>query len=167
MFQSTKGLETEVEANTGFESQWNRVQTVLQALIGLVVAAGLAGLFGNGWLSSTTQAFAAQPLSVTYQRLLRANAPTDLVLTVERPLAGESLTVQVGAELLAHASIGSTEPRATAVQATPRGVRYRFDLGPDHQGSVTFRLAPRKVGPVEARLAVEGDALALTLFIYP
>ncbi|GJE46700.1 hypothetical protein [Methylobacterium soli] len=167
MISSAQATETQIEANTGFETQWSRAETALQGLIGLIIAAGLLGAFGNGWLSASTKAFAHEPLSVTYQHLLRANAPTDLIVDVTRALHSEKLQIDVGSDLLDHASIGATQPSAVSVDATPRGVTYTFNLGLEKQGSITFKLSPRKVGPVAAKLTVRGDQIDLPLFVYP
>ena len=167
MISPLDAAETELEPNNGFEARWSRVQTILQGLIGLIVVAGLIGVFGQGWLSKAAQAFPAAPLNVTYERLLRANAPAEIIVAVTRPLASEMLQIEVGSDLLDHASINATQPRATSVDATPLGVTYSFRLGPERQGSITFKLAPRRVGRVEAELSSQGDRLRLPLFIYP
>lgn len=167
MMTSTEATETEIEPNTGFEAWWSRAQTILQGLIALIVVAGLAGLFGQGWLSKVTQAFPSAPLEVTYERLLRANAPTEMTIAVTRPLAEETLRVELGSDLLDHASIGSTQPRAVSVDATPHGVTYTFRLGPERQGTILFKMAPRVVGPIQAKLSAQGADLTLPLFIYP
>jgi hypothetical protein len=167
MISSAEATETQIEANPGFESKWSHAQTVLQALIGLVVLVGLIGAFGQGWLSKVTQTFPTLPLSVTYERLLRANAPTEMKVAVTQPLPSETLRVDLGADLLDHASISSTQPRAESVDATPNGVTYTFRLGPERQGTVLFKLAPRRVGRVEAELSTQGEHLLLPLFIYP
>jgi hypothetical protein len=167
MISSAEATETQIEANPGFESIWSHAQTILQALIGLIVVAGLIGVFGQGWLSKVTRTFPTLPLSVTYERLLRANAPTEMKVAVTEPLPSETLRIDIGADLLDHASIGSTQPRAEAVDATPNGVTYTFRLGPERQGTVIFKLAPRRVGRVEAELSSRGEQLSLPLFIYP
>ena len=104
---------------------------------------------------------------MSYERLLRANAPTEMKVEVTEPLPSETLRVDLGADLLNHASIGSTQPRAEAVDATPNGVTYTFRLGPGRQGTVIYKLAPRRVGRVEAALSSQGEQLSLPLFIYP
>ncbi|WP_264048272.1 hypothetical protein [Methylobacterium flocculans] len=167
MITSADATETEIEPNTGFEAWWSRAQTILQSLVALIVVAGLAGLFGQGWLSKATGTFPNTPLAVTYERLLRANAPTEMIVAVTRPLTEDILRVELGSDLLDHASIGSTQPRAVSVDATPHGVTYTFRLGPERQGKVMFKLAPRIVGSVQAKLSAHGEDLMLPLFIYP
>ena len=71
MISDPEATDTQIEANQGFERVWSRAQIGLQGLIAIAVVAGLAGLFGDGWFSTTTRAFPSMPLSVTYERLLR------------------------------------------------------------------------------------------------
>ena len=113
MISSQKATETEFEPNPKFEFAWSRAQTLLHALIGLVILAGLLGAFGNGWLSKSNRSFTAVPLSVTYQRFMRANAPNELILTATAPLPAETIEIGIGSELLDSASISVTqlEPR--------------------------------------------------------
>lgn len=90
-------------------------------VIGAVVCAGLLGVFGNGWMSTSTRHFSGMPLAVTYQRLMRANAPADLTVAITGRLPGNVLELGVGSELLDRASIGSTQPGAAAISATTKG----------------------------------------------
>ncbi|MDR7035987.1 hypothetical protein J2X36_000723 [Methylobacterium sp. BE186] len=167
MISSTEATQTQIEPNPGFERHWSRAQSVLQSLIALVVVAGLAGLFGQGWLSRMTRTFPTQPLTVTYERLLRANAPAEMKVSATQPLPGDMLRVEIGADLLDHVSINATQPRAASVDATPDGVTYTFRLGPERQGSVLFKLAPSRVGRVDGSISAQGERLSLPLFIYP
>ncbi|GJE15169.1 hypothetical protein [Methylobacterium longum] len=167
MVSDPEASDIEVEANQSFEVVWSRVQLVLQWLIGIIVCAGLLGVFGDGWLSTTTRAFPSVPLSITYQRLLRANAPSDLTLAITGRLPGEALELSVGSELLDRGSIGSTQPGAADVSTTAQGVTYRFRLGPDHAGHVMLKLSLRQPGPVDMVLTANGERLALPLFVYP
>jgi hypothetical protein len=41
-----------IETAPSFDRNWYRLQTVLQTLLAFALLAGLAGLFGGGWLSS-------------------------------------------------------------------------------------------------------------------
>lgn len=167
MVSDPEASDIEIEANQGFEVIWSRAQLVLQWLIGAVVLAGLLGAFGDGWLSTTTRAFPTMPLSVTYQRVLRANAPTDLTLAITGRLPGEALELGVGSELLDRGSIGSTQPGAANVSTTAQGVTYTFRLGPDHGGHVMLKLSVRRPGPVDMVLTANGERLVLPLFVFP
>lgn len=167
MMSDPEGSDIAIEANQGFELVWSRAQLTLQVMIGIVVLTGLAGVFGDGWLSTATRAFPSVPLTVTYQRLLRANAPSDLTLAINGRLSGEALELGVGAQLLDRGSIGSTQPGAVEVSTTAQGVTYRFRLGPDHAGHVMLKLLVRQPGPLDMVLTANGEKLALPLFVYP
>lgn len=167
MISDPEATDTQIEANQGFERVWSRAQTGLQGLIAIAVVAGLAGLFGDGWFSTMTRAFPSVPLSVTYERLLRANAPADLSLAINGRLPGDTLELGVGSELLDRGSIGSTQPGAADVTTTAQGVTYTIRLGPDHSGHVMMKLSVRKPGAVDMVLTANGDRLVLPLFVYP
>lgn len=167
MVSDPEASDIEIEANQGFEVIWSRAQLVLQWLIGATVCAGLLGMFGDGWLSTTTRAFQSVPLSVTYQRLLRANAPADLTLATTGRLPEDTLELGVGSELLDRGSIGSTQPGAANVSATAKGETYTFRLGPDHAGHFMLKLSARKPGPIDMVLTANGERLVLPLFVFP
>jgi hypothetical protein len=59
--------ESGVEPAPAFDRNWYRVQTILQGMLALLLCAGLAGVFGGGWLS--TSVVRVGPLEVTYERL--------------------------------------------------------------------------------------------------
>ncbi|MEE7493154.1 hypothetical protein [Methylobacterium oryzae] len=167
MVSDPEGSDIEIEANQGFESVWSRAQFLLQVVIGAVVCAGLLGMFGNGWMSTSTRHFSGMPLAVTYQRLMRANAPADLIVAITGRLPGDVLELGVGSELLDRASIGSTRPGAAAISATAKGETFTFRLGPDHAGHITLKLSVRRPGPVGMTLLANGERLELPLFVYP
>lgn len=167
MVSDPEASDIEIEANPGFEVVWSRAQLVLQWVIGATVCAGLLGVFGDGWLSTATRAFPNVPLSVTYQHLLRANAPADLTLATTGHLPADTLELGVGSELLDRGSIGSTQPGAMGVSATAEGETYTFRLGPDHAGHIMLKLSVRKPGPVDMVLTANGEQLVLPLFAFP
>jgi hypothetical protein len=167
MVSDPEASDIEIEANQGFEVIWSRAQFVLQWLIGATVCAGLLGMFGDGWLSTTTRAFPNVPLSVTYQRLLRANAPADLTLATTGRWPADALELGVGSEMLDRGSIGSTQPGAVNVSTSAKGETFTFRLGPDHAGHIMLKLSVRKPGPADMVLTANGERLVLPLFVFP
>ncbi|MGY2050465.1 hypothetical protein [Methylobacterium sp. JK268] len=167
MMEGSNATATDLQTNRGFESAWNRVQIGVEALVGLVVVAGLLGLFGDGWLARAEQPLAGTPLVLRYDRFLRVGAPSRLVVDIWAPVRDDALAVTVGADLLRKISIDATQPRAEAVDATPSGVTYRFRLGPEHAGQILFTLSPRDPGPVAASVTALGRRADFFLLIYP
>jgi hypothetical protein len=158
---------TELHTHHRFETHWNRVQIAVETLVGLVVLAGLLGLFGDGWLSRATRPLPGTPLVVHYDRFLRAGAPARLSVEIRDPVEQDTIEVGLGAALLERVSVDATQPRADEVDATPSGVTYRFHLGPEHKGSLLFTLSPREYGRVPATLTALGRTVDLSLLIYP
>ncbi|MFE1599668.1 hypothetical protein [Methylobacterium sp. ID0610] len=158
---------TEITTHRGFEEKWNWLQAIIQGLIGLAIAAGLAGMFGDGPLAHARQPVPGTPLVLRYERFMRAGAPARLTVVLTQPLAQDQVEVGLDADFLEHVSVDATQPRAEAVDATPAGVTYRFRLGPERQGGIAFMLSPRGYGSVDAVVSSLGGRATLHLLIYP
>ncbi|MGH1571297.1 hypothetical protein ACRAWG_12140 [Methylobacterium sp. P31] len=167
MISNQDATDSQIEANPKFEVWFFRAQTVLQWLIGAVILAGVLGAFGEGWLSTETRSFPDLPLTVTYQRFLRASKPTNFELKATAPLSRDTLDVGVGSELLKRAWVNITEPGSVGVRATTEGLTYTFRLGAHRDGVIILKVSAQRVGPVDAVLTAEGKQLTLPLFVYP
>lgn len=64
---------TDVETAPQFERSWSIAQRALQVGLLVFLIAGIAGVFGGGWLSTTT--VAVGPFDVTYERFVRKSVP--------------------------------------------------------------------------------------------
>lgn len=121
MISDPGSSDIEVEANQGFERIWNRAQLGLQVLI----CAGFVGVLGDGWLSRAARGLPSAPIRVDYLRLMRANAPTAMVVKVNGRLPKDPVILGVGSERLDRASIGSVQPAAATISTTERGAFNR------------------------------------------
>ncbi|GJD63102.1 hypothetical protein [Methylobacterium frigidaeris] len=172
MLSQSDDTATEIRTFPVFERRWNWFQTGVQSAIGVVIAAGLAGLFGDGPLAHAERAVPDTPIVLRYDRFLRAGLPSQMRVAITRPLDaehldGEHLAIGLNAAFLEHVSVTATQPRAEAVDATPGGVTYRFRLGPERRGDITLMLSPREAGTVAARVSALGRPVDLPLLIYP
>jgi hypothetical protein len=167
MLSGSDDSATDIRTYPGFERRWNVFQTVVQVLIGLTIAAGLAGLFGDGPLARAERAVPGTPLVLRYDRFLRAGYPSQMRVTIARPLDDEHVALDLSADFLEHVSVSATQPRAESVDATPAGVTYRFRLGSERRGDIAFMLAPREYGATTARVSALGRTVELPLLIYP
>lgn len=167
MMSGSEDSATDIRTFPGFERRWNGFQALVQGVVGVVIAAGLAGLFGDGPLAHAERAVPATPLVLRYDRFLRVGYPSQMRVAITRPLDDDRLAIDLGAEFLEHVSVTATQPRAEAVDATPAGVTYRFRLGPERRGDITLMLSPREYGLATATVSARGQAVALPLLIYP
>ncbi len=131
MLSQSDDTATEIRTFPVFERRWNWFQTAVQSVIGLVIAAGLAGLFGDGPLAHAEQAVPDTPIVLGYDRFLRAGYPSRMRVGIARPLDAEHLAIDLNADFLERVSVTATQPPAEAADATPAGVTYRFRLGHD------------------------------------
>ncbi|AWN54123.1 hypothetical protein [Methylobacterium sp. 17Sr1-1] len=167
MLSQSDDTATEIRTFPVFERRWNWFQIGVQSLIGLVIASGLAGLFGDGPLARAERAVPDTPIVLRYDRFLRAGFPSQMRIGITRPLEAEHVAIDLNADFLQHVSVDATQPRAEAVDATPAGVTYRFRLGPERRGDITLMLSPREFGPVAARVSALGRPVDVPLLIYP
>ncbi|TGD92518.1 hypothetical protein [Methylobacterium nonmethylotrophicum] len=167
MLSGNDDSATDIRTYPVFEQRWNGFQTIVQGLIGLMIAAGLAGLFGDGPLAHVERPVPGTPVVLRYDRFLRAGFPAQMRVAITRPLDDEHVAVDLNGDFLAHVSVDATQPRAEAVDATPAGVTYRFRLGAERRGDITLMLSPRAYGATKATVSVLGRTVEAPILIYP
>ncbi|HET6806116.1 MAG TPA: hypothetical protein VFH59_11810 [Frateuria sp.] len=149
--------------------EW-RTERVGWLVMALLLAAGLLGLFGYGPLS---QARAGDPggLSVTYDRLQRASAPSEYRFTVAPSLARNgALRLRFDDALLDEVEIQSIIPRPAHVRSGPGYTEYVFAVdgarGPSPR--IQFQFQQATFGHVRGRVVADGAApLVIDQFILP
>ena len=150
-----------------FESGWNRLQTAVEVSVGLIVLAGLAGLFGNGPISPRVVTFDSLPLRMSYQRILRRTSSTQIEVTATAPLAQDRLDVELPNQLATDMDVVATSPRSLAMRAEKDGIVYTFALGAEHLGRITFTIKARTPGIVRSVVKSGGAQAALDLVVLP
>lgn len=142
MLKTTPG--TKVESAPDFDRRWYRAQTLLQFLLAATVLAGLAGIFGGGWLSSTT--IRVGTLDVTYDRLARRTVPIRIIVRTTQTSDGP-LRLTIGRDLIEKSALVRTIPTAVATADSVAGTEYTF--------------AGTSGGPTEIRFSVQPDSFGL------
>ena len=142
MLKTTPG--TKVESAPNFDRHWYRAQTLLQFLLAATVLAGLAGIFGGGWLSSTT--IHVGTLEVTYDRLARRTVPIRITVRTTKTSDGP-LRLTIGRDLIEKSSLVRTIPTAVATTDSVAGTEFTF--------------AGTSGGPAEVVLSVQPDSFGL------
>lgn len=149
-----------------------RAERVGFALMALVIAAALLGLFGSGPLARTNASSADGTLTVAYNRLDRHLTPAELTVML-RPRQGKAepwRTLWLGESFMRAVQIEGIHPQPTEAQAAGNsGMLLRF-AATDPDGTVTVRLSlqMQSLGLTRVRLGrSEDSALWLTQFVYP
>lgn len=117
-----------------------------------VAIGAVAGLFGNGLLSSVRAA--ADGLTVEYPRFARAHAPLELTATWSTSEPEAVLWIE--ASYVEEFDVEAIRPTPTATSVGRDRVYYSFRA---REGgarvAATFELRPRSAGSVRGRLGVE------------
>jgi hypothetical protein len=163
MLKTTPG--TKVESAPTFDRNWYRAQTFLQFLLAATVFAGLGGVFGGGWLSSTTVRVGT--LNVTYDRLARRTVPIRIVVR-STDLKDGPLRLTIGRNLIEKAAIVRTIPTAVTTTDSVAGTEFTFASPPGGPAEVVLSVQPDSFGLFRWSLKAAGIGEAsLFQIIYP
>jgi hypothetical protein len=161
---SVERLKTALQIDEHLRAQeygW-KFQAVGLYLILALVFCGAIGLFGDGIASKSK--LEENPITIESERFYRFEARMPLQISVENnDKAGITVTFPVS--YLKNFEIGSILPAPTGNKFGNHHIQYSFEgTGPAH---LTFFLIPRKVGPVEGSIEVNGIHFPLNHFIFP
>lgn len=119
----------------------------------IIVAAAVAGVFGNGWLSSA-EAGGASDLTVRYPRFSRSHSPIEL--SVEWLPRGAP-TLWFDRSYLARFRVESIRPAPAAVAVDAGRIYYTFSSrSPTARIEVDFTLEAKRGGVADGRIGSEG-----------
>jgi hypothetical protein len=152
-----------VETSPSFDRCWYRTQTALQVLLGVLILAGLAGVFGGGWLS----AFVVHvgPFEVTYDRFARKSVP--FRISIEGKPVVRPVRITIGRDLIEKVGVIRTIPAALSAADTADGTELVFGA-PQAPSRIAIEVRPNGAGIFRWTLKVEGAGEAsLFQIIYP
>jgi hypothetical protein len=156
---------TRIETAPTFDRYWYRAQTFLKGLLAATILAGLAGVFGSGWLSSTT--IRVGTLDVTYDRLARRTVPIRIVVRSTAPTSSQ-LRLTIGRNLIDKAAIVRTIPTAVSAKDSADGTEFTFAVASEGSAEVTLSVQPDSFGLFRWGLKAAGIGEASLLqIIYP
>jgi hypothetical protein len=154
-----------IETAPSFDRNWYRLQTVLQTLLAFALLAGLAGLFGGGWLSSDVVKIGS--FEIRYDRFARKTVPFRITLTSDDNQKSGPLKVTLGRELVEKVAIIRTIPTASSSKDTTVGTEFEFESG-GSRAQVVISLQPDRFGVFSWKLTIAGVGEAsLFQVIYP
>lgn len=168
MHPTHDGLQIE-EDRAHSRREW-LIERIGWAVMAILIAAGLLGLLGYGPLS---QANAGEPgkLTMTYDRLQRASAPSEYHFSVAPSLARDGVfRLRLDDALLDEVQIQSIIPQPEHVRSGPGFTEFVFAMaaaeGPPAR--IQFQLQQTTFGHVRGKVTADGVApLVVDQFILP
>lgn len=134
------------------------LQRIAWAVMAALVLLALAGAFGGGWLAQAQVAAADGSLTLDYDRVLRADAPTQLRLTLSRSAsAGEIAELTLPSGYLEQIQVDAIVPPPLRARSGPDGITYAFGIASDGAPvAVVLSVTPRRAGLVHPSVALAG-----------
>ncbi len=158
-----------LEANLRSQRKSWAVQGVAFVVFGLILIAGLLGLFGRGGFSHREQSNSDGSLSVEYERFLHMESPESLKFRVRDSGQNGSLKLWISSSYFESVMVQHIIPEPKSVHA--EGNRFVFEFSaPEPKTSmlVKISLKPEKPGALSFLTGV-GDhpPLSVNQFVYP
>jgi len=152
----------EINEDLLFQRRSWKVQRAAWAVMALLIAGGILGLFGSGPLSRARAGASGQPPVLEYSRFARFQASTILRVQVQQGF-------WIAAEYLERMQIESITPEPATTEAATDRVSYTFSrLEPSQPITVTFRIKPQHIGVLRGRIgSSESQTIRFSQFVYP
>jgi hypothetical protein len=131
----------------------------------LIMAAMVAGLFGDGPLSQTRVLTPSAGVEVSYERFARFGATMRTSINVS--CRGPSTAIVLSARYLESIQVENIVPEPAAVRAVADGVEYVFAHTPGTRVRIHFAMHAIERGDIEGALTTGGERAAWRHFIYP
>jgi hypothetical protein len=137
-------------------------------IIGFVlILAALAGLFGEGPLARASAA--AGPLEVRYERFVRFDAPTELLLQAQSG-SEANVTVWFDRDYLQNVQVERIVPEPDLAYIDQNRIYYQFQTAnPEETVQITFHLMASHFGLMRAQIGQDTVELPLEIqqVVYP
>jgi hypothetical protein len=139
-----------------------KLQPFAWAVIGLFVAAGLAGLFGTGLLSNVSKQ--QGQVRIDYERYFRFGTVMKMEFTDGS--GGPRTEVIFPTDYLSRFDVQSVVPEPLETEILDGQVKYIFATGSARR-KVFFYLEPNTPGTAKGSIAVNSQHIHLSQFIFP
>lgn len=166
--QRVKDLE--IDQDLQFQRRAWVVQRIGWIAMVLIILAGLAGLFGNGPLSTTIKRSADGVVRIEYDRFDRFDSPTALkIFTRPEAARGDELRIHLSRDYMQGVQIQRVVPEPEHTELDNGGITYVFRLArPAQEAAVVFHFKMDIVGPLSGQLrAGNAEPLTINQFVYP
>lgn len=168
MSQKKKVGDLEIDQDLDFQKKEWRVERIGWVIMGLILLAGLFGLFGQGPLSAVTAG--NNPLEVTYGRFERLLSPVAVeIQALPADPGAQDLRVMVDRDWLSNYQVSRISPEPDSIELTPDTQIFVFKVNQAGQPlQITFDLQPQKIGMHRGQIGLEnGPEVQLNQFVYP
>jgi hypothetical protein len=159
--------EIDIGYDCEFEHKWGTFERVVWIIFGLLIAAGLAGLFGRGPLNKVKRTL-PDGTTVQYERVVRFKSPSAVVFTL--PVHQGAATVEANNAVVEKLGLQSLFPRPTLNIGSPQVGPFLFRASsPDAQNVfVELAMQPSAIGPVTSTYRINGlTSVSIQQFIVP
>jgi len=162
--------EFEVGYDEAFEKVWLRIALAGRVILGLVVAAGLAGLLGRGPFSHHTSSAPDGAIKVDYEPVARFGTATQVTihLDMRRFSAAPNITLHLSSTFVEPMGFHQALPQPLQEGAEGGGLTMTYPVRPT-AGDILLRfvLSPTTLGPVHLSVNDGMDTLRWTQIILP
>ncbi len=162
--------DLEIDQDLDYQQQSWIIQRIAWLVMGLVILAGLLGVFGTGLLSNAKVGKQTDPLWLEYGRFERFQSPTKLRLHFS-PNAGQAGKIRVWFKrnYLENVQLQQVTPEPESVEAQSDRFIYTFaNPKPNQPTTVTFYLEPDQIGVLSGSVGLEtGSPLPFNQLVYP
>jgi hypothetical protein len=160
------GAEQVARGVSSFQRREWIFQRVGWVFLGLVVLAGLAGLFGNGPLSN--RSLSNESATLKFERFVRRDADTRWELELHRLASSGTVDVTIDAPLGASFETVSIQPTPTSTSLSKGRWVYHFELRGEGENRVVFIVQPEHMGQHNGTITVSNaPAFSISQFAYP
>jgi hypothetical protein len=170
MVKPKKVSGIDVNEDMDFQRREWLVQRVAWLIMAFLLLAAALGLFGRGPLSRATAGQEGGPLWVTYERLDRYQAPTELeIIAGPNTAQGEELRLTLNQEFLDRIEIDGIEPEPDSVEAAGKEQVYVFKVA-DPSLPTVVHISYQFTRPGSALIELgleEGSLLNFNQFVFP
>ena len=157
----------QVKTSQPFELGWNRLQSIIEIFVAVIVVTGLVGVFGSGPLSTAQTNVPGRSIAVQYQRIERRTVQSDVTVTFAGALPRNQLAVELPTSFQREMDIISTSPRSSEMRVSSRGVVYLFATGDADKGEITLSMKPKTAGLFVSQFFLDGSAVTLRQLVWP
>jgi hypothetical protein len=169
--------ELEVGYDEAFETRWRHLELASHVGMAVIVAAALAGLFGQGPLSHRTHQTEDGRLAVDFEPITRYGTSTQITLHLfsDRPSVRAQRSAPPGtahvilnSALIEPMGLQQVIPSPVGSEAVVGGIELVFNVPHDEtRAAVRFVVKPNHVGPVRLEVSQADEDLAWTQVVLP
>ena len=159
--------EVEVGFDEAFETSWARLEHAGRIAMSLLVALGLAGMFGAGPLDHARIGHAMRG-AVDYQPIARFGSPTQLTLHLP-PVAHDSqMVVTISSSFLEPFGLQSIAPQPISQLTAEGKLQLTFAVsGGGIDNFVRLHGKPAQIGPIPLAVDMPGAFLRFRAWVLP